>query len=100
ERGVRFVIISPNPSDVPPGLDALVIQPRPGTDTAIMLALSHQALVEGRADHEFLDRYTNGADRFIAYLRGEEDGQPKTLDWAAGISDVPASSLRELWEIA
>lgn len=99
-RGVRFVIISPNPADVPPGLDALVIQPRPGTDTAIMLALSYQALIEGRADHEFLDRYTTGADRFIAYLKGEEDGQPKTLDWAAGISGVPASSLRELWEIA
>ncbi|HLS19870.1 MAG TPA: molybdopterin-dependent oxidoreductase, partial [Paracoccaceae bacterium] len=56
ERGVRFVIISPNPKDVPPGLDALVIQPRPGSDTAIMLALAHQALVEGRADHDFLDR--------------------------------------------
>lgn len=98
-QGVRFVIISPNSDDVPPGIDALVIQPRPNTDTAIMLALAHQALVEDRADRDFLDRYTEGADQFIAYLQGEADDQPKTLDWAAEISGVPVDSLCELWEI-
>lgn len=98
-RGVRFVVISPTSDDVPPGLDALQIRPRPNSDVAIMLALAHQALVEGRADRAFLSRCTEGAERFIAYLNGETDGQPKTLTWAAGIADVPEAELRELWQI-
>lgn len=98
-RGIRFVIISPTAEDVPPGIDALLIRPRPNTDTALILAMAHQAIIEGRADLAFLERYTTGADRFIAYLRGEDDGQPKTLEWAAGICGLPVGSLRELWGI-
>ncbi|AVO38656.1 molybdopterin-dependent oxidoreductase [Pukyongiella litopenaei] len=99
DRGVRFVIISPISADIPPGIDALLIQPLPNTDTALILALAHEALCDDRADRAFLDRYTVGADRFIAYLRGADDNQPKTLEWAAGISGVPVGSLRELWRI-
>lgn len=98
-RGVRFVIVSPNAGDVPPGLDALLIQPRPNTDTALMLALAREAVAEGRADAAFLNRYTAGADRFIAYLQGADDGQPKTLDWAADICGLPIETVRDLWRI-
>ncbi len=49
----------------------------PGTDTAVMLALAHVLVTEGLHDTDFLDRYCVGADRLIAYVLGEVDGQPK-----------------------
>lgn len=98
KRGVAFTIISPWAGDLPPGIDAALIQPRPGSDTAIILALAHQAVITGRADHAFLERYTSGAETFIAYLRGATDGQPKTLAWAAGLADIPVADLIGLWD--
>ena len=97
-RGVRFVVLSPWADDLPPGVDARLIRPRPNTDTAIILALAHEALTSGRADRAFLARYTEGSEAFLDYLCGEADGQPKTLDWAAGIADLPVTELASLWE--
>lgn len=96
ERGVRFVVVSPIADDAPDWLEAVRIAPRPNTDTAIMLALCHEAIQRGRADRGFLDRYTSGFDTFAAYLDGSSDGTPKTLDWAATISDVPIAELARL----
>ncbi|MCR4265888.1 molybdopterin-dependent oxidoreductase [Nitratireductor sp. ZSWI3] len=96
-RGVKFIIVSPFAGDCPEGLDATFVAPRPNTDTAIMLALAHQALVEGRPDLSFLERYTEGHEAFLDYLRGAADGVPKTLSWAAGLCDVPEAELSALW---
>ncbi len=96
-RGVDFTIVSPFSGDIPPDIEATWIAPRPNTDTAIMLALAHEAIATGRADRAFLDRYTAGAEAFLAYLTGETDGVPKTLSWAADISGVPLEELQALW---
>lgn len=95
-KGVRFVVVSPIADDAPDWLEAERIAPRPNTDTAIMLALAFEATRRGRADRDFLDRYTEGFDRFQAYLDGSADGVVKSLDWAAGIADVPLAGLNRL----
>ncbi|WP_207209857.1 molybdopterin-dependent oxidoreductase [Tropicimonas sp. IMCC6043] len=97
-RGTRFILLSPMADDIPPGLEAELIRPRPNSDTAIMLALAHEAVVTGRADMDFLARFTTGHERLISYLLGETDGTPKTLDWAARIADVPVAELQRLWQ--
>lgn len=95
-RGMRVASFSPLrddlPADVPGDRYALV----PGTDVAVMLGLCSVLVSEGLADLGFLDRYTVGADRFLAYLRGEADGRPKDAEWAAGLSGIPADRLRSL----
>jgi biotin/methionine sulfoxide reductase len=96
-RGMRLIVVSPNAADVPAGLPTTLIRPRPNSDTAILLALAHQALVESRADHEFLQRFCSGHESFLDYLTGASDGQPKTLAWAAALADVPEAELAELW---
>ncbi|WP_226781021.1 molybdopterin-dependent oxidoreductase [Oceaniglobus trochenteri] len=96
DNGVSFTVVSPLAQDVPPGLNAALVQPRPGSDTAIILALCHKAVITGRADRAFLNRFTVGAEPFIAYLRGD-DGTEKTLEWAAGLADVPLTQLEALW---
>ncbi len=94
--GCQFVNVSPMRSDMPEGIPAQWLAPRPSTDAALMLGLAHVLMDEGLADRAFLDRYTVGYDSFAAYLRGEGDGVAKTPDWAAAICDIPAEEIRSL----
>ncbi len=96
KNGVRFVNLSPLKSDVDASLGAEWLAPRPGSDTAIMLGLAHTLLDEGLFDQGFLERYTTGFDKVASYLRGDDDGQPKTAQWAAELSGLEAERLRQL----
>lgn len=95
-NGCRFVNVSPRAGDAPAALDAQWWAPRPGTDTAVMLALAHTLVTEGLHDPDFLARCTAGFERFRAYLLGETDGQAKDAAWAAAISTLPADAIRGL----
>ncbi|MFO0003820.1 MAG: molybdopterin-dependent oxidoreductase, partial [bacterium] len=77
-------------------MDAQWIAPRPNTDTALLLALAHELVVNGWHDRAFLDRCCEGYPRFERYLMGTDDGTPKSADWAAGICGVDASTIRAL----
>ena len=66
--GVEFCNISPMRDDAASFLDAEWIAPRPHSDTALMLALSHTLIVEGLHDADFLARYCAGFNRFRDYL--------------------------------
>ncbi|GAA4332194.1 molybdopterin guanine dinucleotide-containing S/N-oxide reductase [Pigmentiphaga soli] len=94
--GVRFVIVSPTRADVPAGLDARWIPIRPNTDTALMLAMVHALLADGRHAADFVHTHCAGFDRFADYVAGRADGQPKSPEWAQGICGVPAAEIRAL----
>lgn len=96
KSGTKFIVISPVADDIPEGSDAQWIAPRPGSDTAIMLALCSEMVKRGRADLKFLSSHCSGFETLLDYLRGEKDGVPKNLTWAAGISDVPLVDLQSL----
>src|SRR5262249_7911980 len=76
--------------------DAQWIPIRPNTDTALMLAMAHTLLQDGRADEAFLARYCHGFEPFRRYLLGSDDGTAKSAEWAAAITGVPAETIREL----
>lgn len=95
-NGCKVVTISPRGSDMNANLNAQWIAPRPGTDTALILALAHEIFTTGKADRQFLNTYTNGADIFEAYVMGTQDGQPKSAIWASEICDVPAETISAL----
>jgi biotin/methionine sulfoxide reductase len=94
--GVSFVNISPIKDDTPSFLDAEWLAPRPGSDTAIMLALIHTLVNEGLHDRQFLETHAVGFDRFADYVMGRSDNQPKDAEWAASISELPAEPIRAL----
>ena len=96
EAGVKFINISPLRTDIIEDIGAEWLAPEPGTDVALMMGLAHTLLVEGLYDQAFLDGYTVGFDRVAAYLRGDGDGTPKTADWAAGLTGLPADRIRAL----
>jgi biotin/methionine sulfoxide reductase len=94
--GVRLVSISPYRGDTEEALGAEWVPIRPGTDAAMMLAMAHALLAEGREDRAFLATRCVGWERLRAYILGEADGVPKTPDWAAPITGVPAATIRRL----
>jgi len=96
DRGVRFINVGPVRDDVADFLQADWLAPRPNTDVALMLGLAHTLVAEDRHDPAFLDRYCVGFDRFLPYLMGKTDGQPKDAEWAAGITGLDAGVIRDL----
>jgi biotin/methionine sulfoxide reductase len=95
-RGAEFVYLGPVRDDVPEFLDAEWLQPRPNSDTAVMMGIAHTLLSDGLHDIAFLERYCVGFDRFRPYLTGEADGQPKDAEWAAAISGLVPATIRNL----
>ena len=95
--GCRFVNFSPVRDDIEvPGGALEWIPIRPGTDTAVMLALACETVRAGRHDTAFLASHCVGFERWADYLLGRDDGIVKDADWAAPIAGVPASRLRAL----
>ena len=84
--GGRFVSINP----VRTGYSAIAdewIPIRPGTDGALMMALCHELVREGRYDHEFVAQYTNagylvnldaasGDEGLFAHAKDEDKTNP------------------------
>lgn len=98
ERGARLVCVDPLHFHLAATADE-VLQPEPGTDLAIMLAMIYVIVEEGLWDAEFVDSYTNdpGLKRLAAHVRGaNRQGVPYTPEWAEGISGVPAAATRSL----
>lgn len=96
DSGVKFILISPLRDDLPDWVPADWLPVRPNTDAAVMLGLAGEIVSENRHDKEFLSRYCSGADRFLAYLAGRDDGVRKDAAWASRISSLDAGSLRTL----
>jgi biotin/methionine sulfoxide reductase len=95
-RGCRFVDITPIRDDTYAEANAEWIAPNPGSDAALMLALAFVLDAENLADRDFLSRYCVGAERFLPYVRGEVDGVPKSPEWAARLTTVPAEKIVRL----
>ncbi|MBJ9288568.1 trimethylamine-N-oxide reductase TorA [Citrobacter freundii] len=68
---------------------------RPQTDVALMLALAHTLYEEKLYDTAFITDYTIGFERFLPYLLGESDKQPKNAEWAAEICGLTAEQIRD-----
>lgn len=93
---VRTINISPYRKDVEDSFGVEWMAVRPNTDAALMMALTQVIVADGKADNAFLERYTNDAKLYIAYLLGRSDGVAKTPEWAAAITGIPADAIRQL----
>ena len=68
----------------------------PNTDAALYLAIAYEWFTNGTYDKEYLDTHAHGVDKFEDYVTGREDGEPKSPEWAAPITAVPARIIRAL----
>ncbi|SKA35106.1 molybdopterin-dependent oxidoreductase [Consotaella salsifontis] len=96
EKSIETIVIDPVRSETAQALDSRWVPITPGTDVALALGMMHTLLTEDLHDKEFLQNCTNGFDEFAEYLKGTKDGTPKTAEWAAKITGVPAETIQEL----
>lgn len=96
EKGAQIVAVDPRYTDSAAILADQWIPIRPGTDAAMLLAMAYLMVTEHLLDQTFLNKYTVGFDRFRDYVLGITDGQPKTPDWAQGITGVIARTIENL----
>jgi anaerobic dimethyl sulfoxide reductase subunit A len=96
EKGARVIAIDPRYHDTAATVSDEWVPIRPGTDTAMMVAMANVMVREDLVDQAFLDKYTVGFDKFEAYVLGQEDGVEKTPQWAAEICGVDADDIMRL----
>ena len=77
EAGIEFVNVGPIRTDIDASLNADWLAIRPGTDTALLIAIAKTLVDEGLADNTFIQQYTVGIEEFQKYLHGVEDGIEK-----------------------
>jgi anaerobic selenocysteine-containing dehydrogenase len=70
----------------------------PNTDAAMYLAITYYWFKNGTYDKEYLKTHAVGVEKYEAYVMGEEDGVPKTPEWAAPITGVPSRVIKALAE--
>ena len=96
ENGAKIIAVDPRYHDTAAVVADEWIPIRPGTDTAVFVAMAYVMIKENLHDQAFLDKYTVGFDPFKEYVLGREDGIEKTPAWAAEISGVSAAVIEGL----
>ena len=92
DRDTKLVVIDPRATMLARQADVF-LQPRPGTDLAIALAI-HRFLFEGgHTDAAFLAEHTTGAERL------REKAAPWTFARAAEVSGVPVDTIATFAEL-
>ena len=96
ELGIKIVHIDPHWNQTAGFFGGKWIAPRPGTDPALAQALCHFWITEDLYDKEFVEKRTTGFDEWAEYIMGQNDGTPKTPEWAEQETGVPAREIRAL----
>ena len=93
-RGGRLIGVTPLRDDLPEGAEWLA--PRPGSDTALLLALCHTLIADGLVARDFVATHTVGYDVLERHLLGGVDGVTKDAAWAAAITGLPAGLIEDI----
>lgn len=96
KAGAEIVTINPSALDIDAAFRDQWLPIRPNTDLALMLGLAHTLVARGLYDQVFVDSHCTGFEAFRPYLVGQSDGQPKSAEWAAFITGVPAGRIVDL----
>jgi anaerobic selenocysteine-containing dehydrogenase len=96
EVGIKSVFISPDFNSTAAVHADKWIPVLPNTDSALLLAIAYTWMKEGTYDKEYVATHTVGYDKFESYVLGDEDGIPKTPEWASAICKVPEWTIKAL----
>jgi anaerobic selenocysteine-containing dehydrogenase len=86
ERGAKLIVIDPRRTETSERAEML-IQPRPGSDGALALAVAGLLIRDGKIDHDFIEQHVHGFPEFA------ELASTYTPERASDITDVPAGYI-------
>ena len=88
EKGSKLVVVDPRRTPLAKAAD-VHLQIRPGTDTALALAMINTIIEEEMYDAEFVEKYTSGFDKLTEHAKRYKP------EFVADIVGAPASLIRE-----
>jgi len=91
-RGGKLVVVDPRRTPLAKQAD-LHLQPRPGTDLCLALALHRELFRRGDADLEFLAEHASGVDEL------RRRAEPWTFERAAEVTGVPVRDIARCYEL-
>jgi len=89
EKGATLVVIDPRQTEIS-AIANHYLQLKAGTDVVLLNALANVIIAEGLWDKEFVSMRTEGFDELKKAV------EPFTSEYAAGITGVPANTIREV----
>jgi anaerobic dimethyl sulfoxide reductase subunit A len=96
KAGARIISVDPRLNETGKTLGQQWISIRPGTDTAMMIAMAHVMITESLYDERFIKTHTHGFEEFADYVLGKEDGLAKTPEWAQEITGARSEVIQAL----
>jgi len=88
EKGAKLVVVDPYRTGTAEVAD-MHLAPLPGTDGALACAVMHCLFRDGKADHEYLTRYTDVPDELAAHVR------ERSPEWASRITGCDVATIEE-----
>lgn len=95
QRGIPIVVIDPRRTRTVKRFADQWIPIYPGTDTALMQALLYCILREGLENRSFIEDHSVGFQELEEHILGKDGTPPKSPEWAAGLSGVPAREIEQ-----
>ncbi len=92
QRGAKLVVIDPRRTETAERA-TLLIQPRPGTDAAIALAVGHALIAKKQIDRPFIDAHVHGYDAYVDQVLG------CSPQWASQVAGIPKEQISQLAEL-
>ena len=96
EKGVKMIFLDPYYNYTAAHMDGTWMPLRPDSGAALAMAIAFTWITDDTYDKKYVKDRTLGFEEFRKHILGEDDGQPKTPEWAAGESNIPARKIRSL----
>jgi anaerobic selenocysteine-containing dehydrogenase len=89
QQGAKHIVINPVKIKGAESADVF-LQPRPGSDAALALAMMHVIITEALFDEEFIKRYTLGFDELKTRVNAY------TPEYVESLTDITAEDIRKI----
>ena len=88
-NGCKFIVVDTRLTPTVSQLADIFLQPRPGTDGALALAMANVIIDENLYNHDFVDNWTHGFEEYREYVAQFTPEVAEEITW------VPADKIRE-----